>query len=195
MPFIGQAITAINTAIEAAMTDKRFYSSQLFGLSRLVPQEQGQLPAVVDHNGNGTFAGFDDRYPVVLYHRAISMTDAQVEDIATFGDGLTHHQSIYRMRCVVYADRDRLKMYGENLAGMILSSMRISTRGNSDGLLNITTDTFSCDLDPVRVFTEEYALPQSQFNLPINAAYFAINYNLNIEYNTTCIDYCDTCTN
>lgn len=195
MPFIEHAISTINNSIKTTLQDVRFAGSKMFGLSRLVPSDGTTIPSIVDSSGNGEFTGFDSRYPLVSYHRAVGMTEVELQSNQSFGDGDTQHIQVYRMRCVVYADRNIVKMNPENLASMVQNAIRKDWKGDVDGLTSVSTNTFSCDLDPVRVFVEEYSLPAQQYRIPITGAYFAINYNLNIEYNTTCIDYCDPCSN
>lgn len=194
MPFVNHCVEQINTAIMNRLNDKRFTSGGVFGLAQLMQREGETIPALVDNSGKGEFTGFDERFSIIIYHRALTILSAETPNRAGFGDGNTSITDTVRMRCVVYADRNRVKMQNVDLASVINASLRTRiSRTNQTGMYGANVENITADLDPLSVFITEYQLPATAYNVPTSGAYFAVNYSLNIDYDTSCITDCTTC--
>lgn len=190
MPFASYCINQINAAITARLSDK---TSLYFGLCQLMPREGNTIPALVDYTGNGTFSGFDDSKRLIVYHRAYQMTSNDSVG-ANFGRSKTGVTETIRMRCIVYADRSRFKLNNVDLASIVSSAIKAEISvSDADGLQKASCENITVELDPVNVFLSEYSLPVSEYKVPPGAAYFAVNYSLLIDYDTSCITDCATC--
>jgi hypothetical protein len=79
---------------------------------------------------------------------------------------------------------------------VIMSGVRIDVARNTTtmpGMSKMFINEIVADLDPVRVFVEEYQVPANQYKVPPGASYFAVNYTLNTQYNSSCVEDCTTC--
>jgi hypothetical protein len=196
MPYTNNAITAINAAIMTRLSDSRFTKGGIYGLAALMRTEGGNAPALVSHTGNGTFTGFDSAQSIIIYHRALTITGEEAEQSRSFGDSAYQLIDRTRLRCVVYADRERIKMSVVDLASVIISGIRISIAKNATtmpGMNKMHTTDIIAELDPLQVWLAEYAQPINQYCVPPQGAYFAVNYTLNTEYNSSCVEDCTTC--
>lgn len=83
--------------------------AMIYGLSELIQRKDKDgklsvLPYVINHKGEGTYVGYDDKNPLIIYHRL--NTANQIERVgSSYGDDRTDQITTYNNYLYVYADR------------------------------------------------------------------------------------------
>lgn len=191
MQYLAQITTAINNRIMETLTDKRFQGSELHGIAVLAQDGDRLRPMITDHYDVDKFISPDDRIPLIIYHRTISI--GRSDDIRQgFGDEQTKKKETANMALIAIGNRKVLRLTPEELEAAIIAGMpsTISKTTLQPYKLNscqiIPTTSV---LDPVTVYLQEYK--QETYELPPNALMIRVNYNINSAYNTACFNLCD----
>lgn len=198
MPYITEIIDAINTKLKQVSFNSPQFNVSLHGLSNLLPrnaESQDTIPAVISLDGTSEFSGFDDRFNVVIYHRCLSTE--QVDNPNQFGDSNTLGREQARMKLVVYANRKQIQENEQSLAFRIARGLSVqfakSEISSYTGVKGIAVDAGSSNFDGVSVFTQEYKMPVNAYPVQPEHIYFAMDYEMTIDYDVNCISSCSPC--
>lgn len=197
MQYIKQIVNAINIAIEAKLDDPRFQGSEYHGIavSAIQTDDEGKtrlMPLVTDHYDNERWVGIDDTLPLRIYHKnnGIGYSD---EPGKSYGDGgSTSKKEVTQMSMIVYGNRMMLKLTPEELEGAVVSGLPSALGDATISQLKIKSCVIrptSSVIDPITNFLTEYRT--DKYELPPNALFIRINYNIESSYKNACFNICD----
>lgn len=157
---------------------------------RTAGSEQEMLPGVVDRDGEITYVGIDDIYPVIIYHRNAGLTTSRVTQRQGFGDEYSDVVNTYQMAMIIFIDHKKTKLYPEELFLFLQSNMPDALK--SEPYKQITIRTTNVILNSQLVFQAEYA--GTKFTLPAEKSLFQINYTIESIFKKECFAKCpDNC--
>lgn len=123
MKYLNYITGLLNDAIREAIPCER---GNVLGLAQLYQLENAAgetsttstkrklAPGVYRGDGEVEYAGFDDRFDLVSYHRALSMT-ARKQTNTGYGDD-ARVVLVHNMSLVIFADQDKIGMNADQLA-------------------------------------------------------------------------------
>jgi len=164
---------------------------KIYGLAQPVQRIQGTvvetLPCLVDKNGEATYVGFDDTYPLILYHKINSVTSKQTDkngrgDLT--GDIITTFNNVI----IVYMDRKRINAMPDEVALAIQAN--IPDGSNSDNRFRAINVLFQgVILDSTKVFASEYQSTEAK-GLDPGKSMLAVGYLVEATYQKGCFSEC-----
>ena len=167
-------------------------SVQVLGVAQSVRKanEAGRVetfPAVYLGKGEQSYAGFDDKYAVCSYHRALNMS-VSVAPGLTYGDNPGNIRLSHRMSLVIMANRDETGLSPDQLALTLqfaIPGKLTKDQMPKDFLSNniIITDVV---LSESQVFAEEFANMENAFG-PEHVL-LKCNYTIESTLNKRCFN-------
>jgi hypothetical protein len=187
-------LTAILAILNASIDNWTCGKKQLLQVAQLCKRiSQGEKeqvwPAEFSESGEGTYAGVDEDYDLIIYHRAIGM---QVSAATTgrFGSEVGDTKNSLQMCMVVYSNRKAQKLSKEELAMKIQAGFPDQLTGKSKPknikTLNINITGFV--LNEEQVFNEEYK-NVDYFLRPENIL-IKVNYTIESTFSKRCFKTC-----
>lgn len=184
-------VNEVNESIKAFLNDDTFKGSSLNGIAyTLLKDKDNSLPGVIDHKGNATYVGIDDKYALMVYHKIISTVPKKAEKQRQFGDGNPQTVITNTMSLMVFSNREKLKLTQEALANYIVASIPVnidSTILLKESLIECTIDVLKIDFNSTALYKREY-LKESQ--LKTNQILFEVSYQIVYAFKTGCIKTC-----
>lgn len=166
------------------------YRYQLNALVKVVPMDQNDTMLLQDSTGN-RFAGVDDRYDLVIWHRADN-TSFEVQD-NSFGDNIDDYNAITEITLYCYSNSlpgVNAQKLGQQLQSALPSVVNIINQ-NSMGIGSSTIELSSINYNSVEVFSQVYdGIP---YNLRVSDNLVAVQYTVTSEINKSCFDRCFNC--
>jgi len=178
--------------IDAAIAGVFPANSQVMGIAQLVTRPKDGKdtiwPARYKGNGDCDYAGVDDNYPAVTYHRSLNMALSRVGK-SGYGDAAQDTRATHNMSLVVYANKDNLDCSGDQLAMRLQQAFPDTIKGKSGtGLKLVAININSIVLSDTQVFGEEYK------NVPPflgpEHILLKINYSIESTYDKRCFNTC-----
>jgi hypothetical protein len=181
---ISLIIDMINKELE-----KSFDRAKIYGLAQSIIRTQGNeqelLPALVDHSGDGVYVGFDDQFPLMIYHKMNSLVSA-LSSQQGFGNAGPDQVNTYQNTMIVYLDRKKLKKLPDEVYMLIQS---VFPEGmNIEPFKRISIRFSNVILNSTQVFASEYQ--GNRYKLPPEKNLFAINYTIESIFKKGCFDKC-----
>lgn len=198
MPFADKIVEQINSTLLTEIFSKGVYQdSKLFGIAypQAVTESGEKLSYVItgyDSNGKQENGGYDDSYPVCLYHRQLQ-TPVAPSVGANFGRDSGSQNETTQMTLVVWANRDKIKTHESTLASWIASTININFPPDafSDFQLNkVSVSATNINFDSTNVFQTEL---KAQYPFGIETEYFSIQYKIESSYTKGCFTTCPDC--
>lgn len=118
MKYLDYITGIINEAVAHALPCER---AQILGVAQLVRRKEMDgkkpihWPAVYIGKGELQYAGFDDKYSLCTYHRALNMSVSRAPG-PSYGDNVGNMLLSHRMSLVMYANREEIHMNADQLA-------------------------------------------------------------------------------
>ena len=166
------------------------YRTQINALVKVVPMDLNDTLILQDSEGN-RFAGVDDRYDLVVWHRADN-TNFEVQD-ESFGDGVDDYNAITDITLYCYSNslpQVNAQKLAQQLQGALPSIINIANQ-NSMGIGSSIIELSSINYNSVEVFSQVYAgLP---YNLRTTDNMVAVVYTVTSDINKSCFDRCFNC--
>lgn len=198
MPYLAEIVDLLNQELTDRMTDGARFILQLNGITELQPrneEDQTTIPVLVNTRDWSTFSGIDDRFSVQVYHRIIDIK--QVESPLSYGDGATNGREEATVRMVCFCDKQRTGLNQYDLAFTIRSSINKQYNTSAltalNGLLGVTVEATSDNLDGVSIWQDEYGLQPQDYPVRMHQCLFSIDYTITSDYNKSCITSCLEC--
>lgn len=187
---VNEIVNEINKAIKGFLTNSTYSNSSLNGIAyNLLKDKENSLPAVIDHKGNATYTGIDDKYNLVTYHRIMTTTPTK-GGVSQYGDGNKKTKITNVMSLVVFANREKLKLQQEVLANYILASLPT----NIDKAILLKESLSECTIDVLKVDFNSSALYKREYLkesvLKPHQMLFEISYQIVYSFNSGCINTC-----
>jgi len=166
------------------------YRAQINALVKVVPMDEQETLLLQDSAGN-RFAGVDDRYDLVVWHRADTTSFEAQEN--TFGEGVDDYNAITEVTLYCYSNSlpgVNAQKLAQQLQRAMPSVVNIANQ-NSMGIGSNTIELNSINYNSVEVFNQVYdGIP---YNLRVSDNLVAVQYTVTSEINKACFDRCFNC--
>jgi len=186
---INNRLTFIVDRIDQAITDG-FYvkAAKYWGLARLEPRQGQTIPMAYKGFGQNDFL-FNDNFPMNLYHRVLDESE-EPDDEAGFGAKSLITET-FSMILVVFGNQRKINDTDEDINYKIADEIKslIPNKLDQADIRQIEARssfiaTTGQDLDRVAVYGVE--LPDKDYDLKPETLLFAINYTIEIKYDSDC---------
>lgn len=172
---IRDIISSLNETIELPK------GSEVNGVAELVPRDDQTIPEI-----DGKFVGVDDKFPVRIYHRLLSVSSKVLPGTGT-GREVGLLSNTYSIAMVVFLQHERAKLYPDELLLFIQSNM--PDRKKEEPYRDIGITFTGAQLDSQSNWTQEYR-PGVDFRLKSDQFLFKINYNIETTFSKGCFSEC-----
>lgn len=196
MPLLSTIVDQINTQlILPKLSDEKFQGSKLSGIAipftKLLKDKPVTAPAVRKYGTKDLEAvGYDDRFPVSIYHKLIGNTYSTSE-VDNYGNDYTMIKQVTQMQLIVWANYSRIGYLTEHELESTISGAlfgELDLKPFIDIFIAPTTTNF----DKSGLFSQEY---KGVENLLSNEhLYFGINYTIESYFDKSCFSLCDCTT-
>jgi hypothetical protein len=163
--------------------DTKFSGYKIFGIAELVTAEKQTFPSVFLKDG--VYAGIDDRYPVIIYHRVNQVSISE----PGFGYGNVRSntmQAAFSMVMVVYLDKKVTCITSDEFLLLLLTS--IPEGLNVEDFQDVKIKIGSAVLNQQAVFQNEYK--GVQFFLKPESSLLSVSYTIEGRFKKGCFYYC-----
>lgn len=182
---ISKIIDSINEDLK-----KFFEEAKIFGLAQSIIRKQGAeielIPALVNYGGEAIYVGFDDVYPLMIYHKMNSMISSLSDKNRGYGDAGADQVNTYQNSMIVYMDRKKLKKLPDEIYMKIQGGF--PERLKIDPFKTVTIKFSNVILNSQQVFASEYQ--GNSYSLSPEKNLFAINYTIESTFSKGCFDNC-----
>ena len=168
--------------------------SQVLGIAQLVTRtrdasEKTDVWPAVYKGGDCEYAGIDDTYPVVTYHRSLKMTLSR-QPKGGYGDDMPDMKMSHAMSLVIFAKKDETICSADSLAMDIQHKFPDQLTGADlpDGLKTVVININDIVLSETQVFGEEYK--NVPFFLGPEHILIKVNYTIESTYRKGCSTNC-----
>lgn len=175
MHSIRDIISSLNELIELPK------GSEKNGVAELVPRDEQTIPEL-----DGKFVGVDDKYPVRIYHRVLSMS-SKVEPKGGYGNSAGDVVNTYSITMVVFLQHERAKLYPDELILFIQASLPDHLKLAPYKHIKITFT--GANLDSQSNWTQEYR-QGTDYRLKSDQFLFKMNYNIETTFSKGCFKEC-----
>lgn len=152
-------------------------------------QESGQLqllPGIADANGNYKTIEPNDKYPFLVYHKALNSSYGYTKQ-DSYGN-LYDLKASNDVAMIVWADARKVKLTDEQLETQIIASFPQQLSAATKQALRFKScliTPLQTDMDKVRVFRQEY--PGVNYFLRPEHIFFQLKYRVEIVFTQDCI--------
>lgn len=186
-PYIDAIVEEINVSLTEGFAAQRKLIS---GIVKQLPYEEGEVSLLIDSAGN-RFAGVDDRYDVVLWHRA-DQTSFEVQE-QTFGEGIDDYNAITEITLYAYGNQStgiNERKLVEKITRAMPSVVNIENQ-NAMGIGSNAIELLTANYNSIEVFNQIYE--GQQYNLKASDTLVSLTYRITSEINKSCFDRCFSC--
>lgn len=164
-----------------------FKDADLHGLAQTVSKEQGFLPALVNHEGEGEFVGIDNDKSIIVYHKN-SMLQSAMKNRTGVGDSRGDIVNTYYCAMVVYINRAKAHLLPDELFLYIQANFpeTLKVLPYKDIVLRIQNVV----LNSQAVLVQEYGDAESSVSLGPEDSLMAINYTIEATFERKCFKKC-----
>ena len=183
MEGVKDIVERINFYLKDSFIKNGFGDLSLFGVSETVTREDQQFPVFFKTN-QGTWAGFDDRKEVILYHKlnSVQTTQPQTGYGNNFGDVINR----YSMNLVVYFKSQKVKP--DEMFAFIQAVLPESPTIENSNFTYIRTSVLSAILNTMQVFNGEYKV--ISYTLKPEQSLINISYIIESRFKKGCFNCC-----
>lgn len=175
MQSLRDIISSLNETIELPK------GSAVYGVAELVSKDDSTLPEI-----DGKFVGIDDKYPVIVYHRILSMS-SKIDAKGGYGNAVGDVVNTYSMTMVVFLQHEKAGKYPDELILQIQANMPDTMR--MPPYKNIKITFTGANLDSQSVWSQEYRTGTA-YRLKSDQFLFKINYNIETTFSKGCFKEC-----
>ena len=176
-------VERINFYLRDLFIKNGFGDLSLFGLSETVTREDQQFPVFFKTN-QGTWAGFDDRKEIILYHKLNSVQTTQAN--TGYGDKNGDVVNRYSMNLVVYFKSQKVKP--DEMFAFIQAVLPESPTIENSNFTYIRTSVLSAILNTMQVFNSEYK--GIAYSLKPEQSLINISYTIESRFKKGCFNCC-----
>ena len=183
MEGVKDIVERINFVLRDSFIKNGFGDLSLFGMSETTTREDQQFPVFFKTN-QGTWAGFDDRKEVILYHKLNSVQTTQSN--TGYGDRFGEMINRYSMNLVVYFKSQKVKP--DEMFAFIQAVLPESPTIENSNFTYIRTSVLSAILNTMQVFNGEYK--GISFTLKPEQSLINISYTIESRFKKGCFNCC-----
>lgn len=197
MKLIEPVINYINqTLASGKLNGYRFQQGQWYGMATAMAgtDEDGKVEYYIESGGQDITP--DDTDPFMIYHRCTGVVFGPPDRDKQYGDGSPMIKASYNMKLVCFADAEKIKMNGNDLAFLIYAGMphkiKLSDLTELSGLGSVSLLVKDAQTDVATVFKGEFSVPYP--GQIAQSTLIAVNYSVEIQADRTCLS-CQDCNN
>jgi len=176
-------VETINYHLRDSLIKNGFGDMSLFGISETTTREEQSFPVFFKTN-QGTWAGFDDRKEVILYHKLNSVQTTQPQ--TGYGDNFGDVVNRYSMNLVIYFKSDKVK--SDEMYAFIQAVLPESPKKENSNFTYIRTSVLSAILNTMQVFNGEYK--GIAFTLKPEQSLINLSYIIESRFKKGCFNCC-----
>jgi hypothetical protein len=199
MPYLKEVVDQINLDLKEGILFYSPFIPLLNGISELIPLEEGgdtsSFPAMYNDDGVGEWAGANDRYNLVAYHRCLGRTFGVDADVPNFGDSFDNHTETNQMLLCVWAERETLRLTKEEIQDKIVQGLPTNLSAqfqyDYDGINGVWVAATEINTNARSVWNEEFS--GYDYKLSTSQVLFTVAYTVEIKYRKSCISDCKEC--
>lgn len=195
MAFNETIVQFINDSLKAgSLNNKIFQPGSYNGLVTLVARKKADgslqmLPGIADIDGNYKPVEPNDKFRIIIYHRAISNSYLyQKQD--SYGDTFSI-KSTNDLQMIIWADTSKIQLTPELLEANIISGFVQKLSEDIRKKLKLRScllTPVSSDMDKLRVFRQEYQ--NTDFFLRPQHIFFSVRYRADLVFDQKCLEDC-----
>lgn len=155
--------------------------SDVNGVAELVPRDDITIPEI-----DGKFVGIDDKYPVRIYHRLLSMS-SKIQTTTAYGNSAGDIINTYANTMVVFLQHERANLYPDELLLFIQSSMPDFLKANPYKTIKIIFT--GAQMDSQSNWIQEYR-GGVDYKLKSDQFLLKINYSIETIFSKGCFNEC-----
>jgi len=198
MPFLKQQIEIVNSLLlQTAFADERFATARIEAIAVDCSRTESDnsisyFPAIMSENNEAQDITVDDTYGLIVYHKVLSSAYAP-DTKNQFGDRNKYQKQVTRIKMVVYAKFDKVKLKKEQLEALIAVNFpdqipdvlfKQPLKLDDMGVVLKSSNMISA-----QVWQEEYK--GTPLRLAPEDIYFSMIYDLETSYRKGCFTICD----
>jgi hypothetical protein len=177
-------VERINFYLRDSFIKNGFGDLSLFGISETVTREEQSFPVFFKTN-QGTWAGFDDRKEVILYHK-LNSVQSSLNSANAYGDSFGEMVNRYSMNLVVYFKSQKVKP--DEMFAFIQAVLPESPTIENSNFTYIRTSVLSAILNTMQVFLSEYK--GIAYSLKPEQSLINISYIIESRFKKGCFNCC-----
>lgn len=155
--------------------------ARVYGIARTASREGEQLPVT----GEGEFikyAGVDDTYPAIIYHKHLSISSANVSG-SGYGDNTSNIANTNQMALIVFLDEKKTGIKADELYTLIQSL--ITGVLKREGYKMVRVSVSNAILNDAQVWAQEYG--NVPLRLTASQRLIQIGYSVVMTLDKNCI--------
>jgi len=176
-------IAIINEDLKNSFIKNGFGALSLFGISETTSRLDVSFPVFFATN-QGTWAGFDDKKEVILYHKAISLQSFPNPN-NSYGDSFGMINK-YSMNMVVYFKSNKVKL--DEMFAFIQANLPEVLQIQNSNFTYIRISVLSAILNTMQVFNSEYK--GITYSLKPEQSLINISYTIESRFKKGCFNCC-----
>jgi hypothetical protein len=195
MPLLNSIVNSINTALIAPKLKTDVLQGSLFNgiaipVTKLLKDKTVTFPGLrIEGTKDVKALGYDDKYPVVIYHRLIS-NSYSVQEVDNYGDDYTMIKQVTQMQLVVWGNYTKIGLSEHELEATI--SGALFGEVHLKPFIQIYVAPTTTNFDKSGLFNQEYKGVDN--HLSNEHLYFGINYTIESYFDKNCFSLCDCTT-
>ena len=183
MEGVKDIVETINFHLRDSFIKNGFGEMSLFGISETTTAGEVSFPVFFKTN-QGTWAGFDDRKEVILYHKLNSVQTTQPQ--TGYGNNYGDTVNRYSMNLVVYFKSQKVKP--DEMYAFIQAVLPEFPKKEDSNFTYIRTSVLSAILNTMQVFNGEYK--GITFTLKPEQSLINISYIIESRFKKGCFNCC-----
>jgi len=195
LPYNNEICLLINGILQKGnLSDSRFSGAQYHGLTYETIEKDSNEKAFPSEYKNGNFeqVTVDNNYPLVLWHKLLGKRYDKVTGEQQFGGHLYKTREVTQGYCVVFANRDVIRVTQENLEALVA----LGFPNVIDPELVAPYQMDYCEVNPTGSSLITAAIWAQEFKgaeLPITPENYLvrIDYQVITTFRNNCIKICD----
>lgn len=181
-------IEIINDSLKNSFKD--IPGAAFYGVSELIARKNSDgtatgVPGIISITGEIKYVGFDDKNPLIIYHRAATVS-IQERPGSSYGDIRTDQVSTYTNAMFVYADRKSLCMDTTELFEFIQAAFPENAK--LQPYKNIVIRIISANFNTQSILRSEYQ--DTSLKLRPERVLVQINYQIETTFRKQCVARC-----
>ena len=176
-------IEIINEDLRNSFVKNGFGALSLFGISETTSRLDVSFPVFFATN-QGTWAGFDDKKEVILYHKVNSVQTTQPQ--TGYGDNFGDVINKYSMNLIIYFKSQKVKP--DEMFAFVQDNLTELPKKENSNFTYIRTSVLSAILNTLQVFNGEYK--GITYSLKPEQSLINISYIIESRFKKGCFNCC-----
>lgn len=167
----------INSRVKEFLTN-----AKLYGIARTASRD-GSIMPVTNEGDWIKYAGVDDIYPAIIYHKHLSITTTDAPR-SGFGDNISDLVNTNQMGMVVFLDEKKTGLKADEIYTLIQA--QVTGILKFDGYKSVRIGVSSAILNDAQVWAQEYGI-NAPLQLKASQRLIQLGYSIVVTLNKNCI--------